>query len=164
VTRALLLAAAAALLIAGSGKAAADPGSCPSYNAPNTLVLAGGTPQSSRLGTAYASELAVTVANTNGCPLTTPLAGIAVTFSAPTSGPSGTFASSGSNAVLVGTNAQGAAMAPMFTANSLPGGYLVTATSDYGSVTFSLVNTASGISAAISAIGGARQSAGVGAP
>jgi Bacterial Ig-like domain (group 1) len=163
VTRALLLAAVAALLVAGSGVANADPGSCPSYNAPNTLVLDGGTPQSSRLGTAFSSGLAVTVANTNGCPLTTPLAGIAVTFAAPTSGPSGTFASSGSNAVLVGTNGQGSAMAPMFTANSLPGGYLVTASSDVGSVTFSLVNTASGVSATIAATGGARQSAGVGA-
>jgi hypothetical protein len=163
VTRALLLAAVAAALLAGTGTAAADPGSCPSYNAPNALVLDGGTPQSSRLGTAYASQLAVEVTNTNGCPLTTPLAGIAVTFAAPASGPSGTFASSGSNAVLVGTNSQGSAMAPMFTANSLSGGYLVTASSDYGSVTFSLVNTASGVSAAISAAGGGHQSAGVGA-
>ena len=162
-TRVLLLAALAAALLAGTGTAGADPGSCPTYNAPNTLVLDGGTPQSARLNTAYASQLAVEVTNSNGCPLTTPLAGIAVTFAAPTSGPSGTFAASGSNAVLVGTNAQGSAMAPMFTANSLSGGYLVTASSDVGSVTFSLVNTASGVSAAISAAGGGHQSAGVGA-
>jgi protocatechuate 3,4-dioxygenase beta subunit len=166
VTRVLLVVAVAGALLAGSGAAGAagsDPGACPTYNAPNSLVLDGGTPQSSRLGTPFASQLAVTVANTNGCPLTTPLAGIAVTFSAPTSGPSGTFASSGSNAVLLGTNGQGSAMAPMFTANSLPGGYLVTATSDYGAVSFSLVNTASGVSAAISAVGGSHQSTGVGA-
>ena len=40
----------------------------------------------------------------------------------------------------------------MFTANTLPGGYLVTATSAYGSVTFSLVNTASGIPATITSL------------
>jgi hypothetical protein len=158
------LAIAASALLAASGSARADTGpSCPSSNAPNTLTLTSGTPQSARLGTPFASELAVTVANTNGCPVTTPLAGIAVTFSAPSSGPSGTFASSGSNAVLVGTNAQGTAMAPAFTANSLPGGYLVTASSDYGSVVFSLVNTASGVSAAIKSVAGSGQSAGIGA-
>jgi hypothetical protein len=160
----ILVAAAAAALLAVSGPAGADSGpSCPIYNAPNTLTLTTGTPQSARLGTPFASELAVTVANTNGCPLTTPLAGIAVTFTAPASGPSGTFASSGANAVLVGTNAQGAAMAPAFTANSLPGGYLATASSDYGSVVFSLVNTATGVSASIKPAGGSGQSAGVGA-
>lgn len=153
----------AAMVLIGAAPAGADTGTCPSYNAPNTLVLAGGTPQSSRLGTPFASELAVTVANTNGCPVTTPMAGIAVTFTAPASGPSGTFASSGSNAALVGTGAQGTATAPGLTANSLPGGYLVTASSEVGSVTFSLVNTATGVSAAIAAAGGARQSAGVGA-
>jgi hypothetical protein len=162
--RLLLVSAAAAAALAASGSAVADTGSsCPTSNGPNTLMLSSGTPQSARLGTPLASELAVTVANTNGCPLTTPLAGIAVTFSAPSSGPSGTFASSGSNAVLVGTNAQGTAMAPAFTANSLPGGYLVTASSGYGSVVFSLVNTASGVSASIKPVAGSGQSAGVGA-
>jgi hypothetical protein len=152
------------LLLVGAAPAGADPGTtCPSYNAPNTLELDGGTPQSARLGTSFASPLAVTVANTNGCPITTPMAGIAVTFTAPSSGPSGTFASSGSNAALVGTGGQGSATAPGFTANSLPGGYVVTASSDVGSVTFSLVNTATGVSAAIATAGGARQSAGVGA-
>ena len=63
-TRVLLLAAVAAALLAGTGTAASDPGSCPTYNAPNTLVLDGGTPQSSRLNTAYASQLAVEVTNT----------------------------------------------------------------------------------------------------
>jgi hypothetical protein len=48
-------------------------------------------------------------------------------------------------------------------ANSLSGGYLVTATSDYGSVVFSLVNTASGVSASIKPAGGSGQSAGIGA-
>ena len=127
----------------------ADTTACPTYNAPNALTLAGGTPQSAKLGTPFADPLQVTLANTNGCPITTPLAGIAVTFAAPGSGPSGTFSASGSNAVLVGTNAAGSATASQFTANTLAGGYQVVASSDYGSVSFSLVNTASGVPATI---------------
>ena len=50
-----------------------------------------------------------------------------------------------------------------FTANSLAGRLPRHGASDYGSVIFSLVNTATGVSAAIVAAGGAGQSAGVGA-
>jgi protocatechuate 3,4-dioxygenase beta subunit len=82
-----------------------------------------------------------------------------VTFVAPSTGPSGTFSSSGTNAVLVGTNASGSASAPQFTANTLPGGYSVIASSDYGSITFSLVNTASGVAATVARLSPARQSA-----
>ena len=139
----------------------ADTTACPNYNAPNTLTLAGGTPQSAKLGTPFADPLQVTLANTNGCPITTPLAGIAVTFAAPGSGPSGTFSSSGSNAVLVGSNAAGSATASQFTANTLAGGYQVVASSDYGSVSFSLVNTASGVPATIAPLAATSQSASV---
>ena len=110
----------------------------------------------------FSDPLEVTLANTNGCPLTSPLAGIPITFAAPASGPSGTFASSGANAVLVGTNASGSATAPPFTANHLPGGYQLVASSDYGSVSFSLVNTASGVPATITADTPTSQSATVG--
>jgi hypothetical protein len=130
-----------------SGGAAAE--ACPTYNPPNALILAGGTPQSAQLGTPFADPFQVTLTNTNGCAITPPLAGVAVTFAAPASGPSGTYSSSGSNEALVGTNASGAATAPQFTANRLAGGYLVVASSDYGSVSFSLVNTASGLAATI---------------
>jgi hypothetical protein len=143
-----------------SGRAAAA--ECPIYNPPNALTLAGGTPQSAQLGMPFSDPLQVTLTNTNGCPITTPLAGIAVTFAAPGSGPSGTFSSSGSNEVLVGTNASGAAAAPEFTANRLAGGYQLVASSDYGSVSFSLVNTASGVAATITPGGSASQSATVG--
>jgi hypothetical protein len=147
---ALLVALAAAV---GAGNAAADPAAtCPSYNPPNALTLSGGTPQSAKLDAPFDANLQVALANTNGCPITTPLAGIAITFAAPGSGPSGTFSSSGANAVLVGTNASGSANAPMFTANDLPGGYQVVASSDYGAVSFSLVNTASGVPASIAAV------------
>ncbi len=161
-----VLVLALALATAGAGvrfaAAAASPGTqsdCPTYNAPNTLVLAGGTPQSTKLGTPFDSSLQVALANTNGCPITTTLAGVAVTFTAPASGPSGVFSSSGSNAALVGASSSGVATAPMFTANTLGGGYLVTASSDYGSVTFSLVNTASGVPVSIAPLSAARQAA-----
>jgi protocatechuate 3,4-dioxygenase beta subunit len=125
---------------------------CPSYNPPNTMTLVAGTPQSAKLGAQYATDLQVSISNSNGCPVTTGLAGIPVTFAAPSSGPSGRFASSGSNAVLVGTNAAGVAAAPQFAANRLPGGFAVVASSDYGTVGFSLVNTASGVPATISTV------------
>jgi hypothetical protein len=151
---------AASVLVGGPLPASADtmPGStdttaaCPTYNPPNALTLIGGTPQTARLGTAFADPFQVELANSNGCPITTPLAGIAVTFTAPASGPSGTFSASGTNAVLVGTSASGTATAAMFTANTLPGGYLLTASSAYGSVTFSLGNSASGIAATITSL------------
>lgn len=159
VALALATCAAGAAGYVSRGAAAAD---CPTYNPPNALALVGGTPQSAQLGTPYAEPFQVMLTNTNGCAITTPLAGIAVTFSAPGSGPSGTFSSSGANQVLVGTAASGAAAAPQFTANRLAGGYLLVASSDYGSVTFSLVNTASGIAAAIKPGLPASQSATVG--
>jgi hypothetical protein len=138
--------------VADTPPAGTTTAACPTYNVPNTMTLVAGTPQSTKLGAPYAVDLQVSISNTNGCPVTTGLAGRPVTFAAPGSGPSGTFASSGSNAVLVGTNADGVAAAPQFTANGLPGGFAVVATSDYGMVAFSLVNTASGVAATISAV------------
>jgi hypothetical protein len=155
---------AASVAIAGAAAAAGrgTAATCPTYNPPNALTLAGGTPQSAQLHAPFSDPLQVTLTNTNGCPITTPLAGIAVTFAAPGTGPSGTFSSSGSNEVLVGTSASGAATAPQFTANRLAGGYQVVASSDYGSVSFSLVNTASGLAATITPGAPASQSATVG--
>jgi hypothetical protein len=143
--------------VAGAAAAETPPSgtttpACPSYNPPNTMTLVAGTPQSAKLDTPYATDLQVSISNSNACPVTTGLAGLPVTFAAPSSGPSGTFASSGSNAVLVGTNAAGVAAAPQFTANRLPGGFGVVASSDYGTVAFSLVNTASGVPATISPV------------
>jgi hypothetical protein len=72
------------------------------------------------------------------------LAGIAVTFTAPSSGPSGTFPGSAFT-VTVNTNGNGIATAPVFTANSTPGTYVVTATTaGVGApTTFTLTNTTS---------------------
>ncbi len=125
---------------------------CPTFNAPDELVLDSGTPQSAKLGTPFSANLQVSVEASNGCPITTQVSGIPITFAAPNTGPSGTFAASGANAVLVGTDGQGGAGSTPFTANLLPGGYQVVASSPYGSVSFSLVNTAAGVPASIKAV------------
>jgi hypothetical protein len=119
-----------------SGKAV-----CPPSNPPNVLTLMAGTPQSATRGSAFATNLQVTLTNSNGCPLTTAVAGIPVTFSAPSAGASGLFSASGSSSITVGSDASGTVAAPAFTANDVAGSYTVTASSAYGSVSFSLMNT-----------------------
>ncbi len=67
-----------------------------------------------------------------------PLPGAVVTFTAPTSGPSGTFVSTST----VVTDASGVATAPTFTANFTPGSYSVQASASSSlSVNIPLVNT-----------------------
>ncbi len=124
---------------------------CPSSNPPNQMTLLAGTPQTAILQSAFATGLQVVLTNSNGCPVTG-AAGVPVTFSAPSSGASGVFSTSGSNTVIVGADASGNVAAPTFTANTAGGGYTVTARSQYGTVSFSLTNTAAGIPARIVAI------------
>lgn len=142
----VLVPLAAAVLPVGPAATAAG---CPSSNAPNTLLILGGSPQTAQLGQQFQSNLQVALANTNGCPLTGSLGGIAITFVAPSTGASGTFAASGSTNVTVGTDANGTAVAPAFRANDTAGSYQVTAVSDYGTVKLSLTNTASGVVASV---------------
>jgi hypothetical protein len=127
----------------GSGSA-----NCPASNPPDALTLTAGTPQTVALDQAFATGLQVAFANSNGCPVTA-AAGVPITFSAPSSGASGSFSGSGSSTVTVGSDASGTAAAPTFTANDTAGSYLITASSQYGSVSFSLTNTAAGIPARI---------------
>jgi hypothetical protein len=119
--------------------------SCPSPNPPNQLTLVAGTPQTAIPQTAFASGLQVALTNSDGCAVTSAAAGIPVTFSAPASGASGVFSTSGSNTVTVGADASGTVAAPTFTANDTQGSYTLTASSQYGSVSFSLTNTAAGV-------------------
>jgi protocatechuate 3,4-dioxygenase beta subunit len=116
------------------------------------MTLVAGTPQTAILGTAFATGLQVALTNSNGCPVTSAAAGVPVTFSAPSSGASGVFSSSGSNTVTVGSDASGSVAVPAFTANDTQGSYTLTASSQYGSVSFSLTNTAVGIPARIAAL------------
>lgn len=132
---------------------------CPSPNPPNTLALTAGTPQSATLGSAFQANLQVAFTNTDGCPVTTAIAGIPVTFTAPATGPSGLFSASGSNTATVGSDASGAVSAPTLTVNYIAGGYTVIASSPYGSVSFALTNveggTASGCGTAADTTGSA---------
>jgi hypothetical protein len=151
-----------ALPAEGETEPQSSPGaaSCPSQNPPNELTLAAGTPQTSMLGSAFATNLQVAFTNSNGCPLTTAVAGIPVAFSAPSTGASGSFSASGSNTVTVGSDASGMAAAPIFTANYAAGGYKVTATSAYGSISFSLTNVEASKSSACDTASDTSQSAG----
>ncbi|MGD0256192.1 MAG: DUF4214 domain-containing protein [Acidimicrobiales bacterium] len=107
--------------------------------ASHTMTPGVGRVQSTPAGSAFAIPLSVTVTDSykNG------VSGAAVAFSAPTSGASGTFSTTGSASVTVTTDSNGIAVAPTFTANSVAGGYIVTATtSGVNAVAFALVNEA----------------------
>jgi len=162
---AVLGALAGAPLPADAGESATPGGSggsagasCPSPNPPNTLTLVAGTPQTAQLEAAFATGLQAALANSDGCPVTG-AAGVPVTFSAPSSGASGLFSGSGSRTVTVGRDATGAASAPTFTADDTAGSYTVTASSPYGSVSFSLTNTAAGVPARVTAVAPTSRSA-----
>jgi hypothetical protein len=158
-----LAAALAVLVVTVTGAAAHAAGTaCPAANHPNELVLAGGGSQTAQLGKPFEQPFSVQLANTNGCPLTGNLAGVTVHFDAPGSGASGFFPASGSIHATAGTNAQGIATAPSFTANDTAGSYTVDATSDYGRVDIPVSNTASGLATTVSVASTAGAQAAVG--
>jgi hypothetical protein len=146
---------------AGTSPSGTGTSSCPSSNPPNHMTLVAGTPQTAILQSAFATGLQVALTNSNGCPVTSAAAGIPVTFGAPSAGASGAFSTSGSYTVTVGSDASGSVAAPAFTANDAQGSYVVTASSQYGSVSFSLTNTAAGIPARIAAIPAKSRSASI---
>jgi adhesin/invasin len=73
------------------------------------------------VGQAYATRLKAQVVDQYG----NPLSGLTVTFTAPASGPGGSFG--GNRTATAVTNALGVATAPGFTANSKAGAFTVTA-------------------------------------
>ena len=102
-----------------------------------TITATSGTPQSATINTAFAAPLVATVLSSG-----TPVSGAVVTFTAPTTGASGTFAGGVNTAT---TNASGVATSSVFTANATIGGpYTVTAAVTGASTpaSFSLTNTA----------------------
>jgi hypothetical protein len=129
----------------GSPGESAATSDCPSSNPPNQMTLVAGTPQTALVGTAFATGLQATLANSDGCPVTSAAAGIPVTFSSPPSGASGVFSTTGTGTAIVGADASGTVVAPPFTANGAAGSYTVTATSRYGSVSFTLTNAPAGV-------------------
>jgi len=120
---------------------------------PASIAATAGTPQTATVNTAFATQLAATVKDAHG----NPVSGEKVTFNAPASAASGTFAGGVNTAT---TNAQGVATAPVFTANTVAGGYTVTAT--VGKFTtnpgFALTNVA-GAPGSIAATAGTPQTA-----
>ena len=104
-----------------------------------SITATGGTPQSATVNTAFAAPLQAVVKDASN----NPLAGITVTFTAPGSGPGGTFG--GSTVVTALTTIGGVAIAPTFTANSQGGTYSVTASApgSAGQASFSLTNVGS---------------------
>src|ERR1019366_1123510 len=101
-----------------------------------------GSGQSAVISTAFTNPLVATVVDSGGNPV--PVAGVSVTFTAPATGASGTFASNSTATEIDTTNASGVATSSAFTANATVGGpYNVTATSTgLTSANFSLTNTA----------------------
>src|SRR5216684_2047439 len=88
---------------------------------PASVTASGGTPQSAAINTGFTAPLVATVtdAGNNG------VSGVVVTFTAPTSGASGSFAGGLNTAT---TNGSGVAASAAFTANATAGGpYNVTA-------------------------------------
>src|SRR5205823_4103334 len=105
---------------------------------PASITATAGTPQSTSVNTSFGTALAATVKDSSN----NPVSGMTVTFTAPGTGASGTYAG-GSTTATATTNATGVATASTFTANGTAGSYTVTATvSGVGTpANFSLTNT-----------------------
>ena len=140
-----------------------DPSNTPAFNltnlAPTMTIVAPKTPQQATVGTAYATPLEVQVDDIHG-----PVSGVTVTFTAPASGASGTFATcpgtgSSSTVCVVTTGSNGNATASAFTANHTAGQFTVTASTPAASdVGFDLTNTP-GLPALSTITGGNNQAA-----
>ncbi len=119
------------------------------HESTDSLEASGGTPQSATVNTAFAAPLQVTLTSGGN-----PVSGVTVTFAAPTSGASGTFAG-GSTTASVATGGNGIAVSPTFTADSQTGSYSVTASVSgvTSSATLSLTNTATVTNGSLSGSG-----------
>jgi hypothetical protein len=106
---------------------------------PASVSASVGSPQSATANTAFGTALQALVKDGSD----NPLSGVTVTFTAPGSGAGGSFPGGQSTATAL-TNGSGIATAPVFTANTIAGTYLISA-SVSGVVTganFSLTNLA----------------------
>ncbi|MCA1683674.1 MAG: hypothetical protein LC708_00870, partial [Actinobacteria bacterium] len=117
--------------------------------APTKVAVTGGDNQTAAVGTGFATPLTATVTDV----FNNRVSGANVKFSAPTTGASGSFATTGTTTASALTNTSGVATAPTFSANGSTGSYLVTATWGSLTATFHLANQ-SGPPAAISMTGG----------
>lgn len=127
---------------------------------PSSLAVVAGSGQQAGVATTFSSQLKARVRDVYG----NNLSGVSVLFTAPASGPSGTFSGSGTgSSVYASTDSNGIATAPNFTANTLAGSYTVSASvSGIASTAgFSLSNLP-GAPASIAVVSGSGQSANVG--
>jgi hypothetical protein len=103
---------------------------------PHSITATASTPQTTAAGTAFATKFTVLVKDASN----NPVSGVVVTFTAPSSGATGTFVN-GSHVKTAPTNAAGVAVASAFTANNTQGSYTVTATDGaVGPANFMLTN------------------------
>ena len=99
------------------------------------LFLLSGDAQHSITTLPFAKPFQVAAVDSQG----TPVGGVTIDFAAPDSGPSGTFADTGTNTTSVVSDASGVAITSVFTANSQAGAYSVSAsTAGATSVVFNL--------------------------
>jgi hypothetical protein len=96
-----------------------------------------GSPQSTTIGTAFATPLSVTVTDANSVVI--PLYTVTFTASTGSNGETGTFSNS-TNTIQIATSSSGVADAGTFTANNKTGSYIVTASAGSAAATFSLTN------------------------
>jgi hypothetical protein len=134
----LMVVSTLGFLLGCSSSGSSNPASSTApYTQVVTIAATGGSMQSAAGGKPFSAPLAVSVA-VNGATFS----GEKVTFSAPTSGASGTFAN-GSTTEDDITDAKGVATSSTFTANSVGGAYMVTATvTGAKPLSFSLTNIA----------------------
>ena len=93
-------------------------GTTPAY-----ISILQGTPQTIAPGTMASTPFKVVVLDSQG----DSVSGKGVTFTAPASGASGTFANTNTNVATVVTDTNGIATAPAFTANNILGAYIISA-------------------------------------
>jgi len=124
--------------------------------APANLTATSGGGQSATVGAAFTNPLVATVTDSRG----NPLSGVSVTFTAPASGASGTFATAPASTIDTEmTGANGQATSKTYTANSTAGGYNVAASSPGVASVFFVETNNAGPAATITATSGAGQSA-----
>lgn len=105
---------------------------------PYSISVVSGSGQSANCGSPYANRLVAIVKNASGVGIS----GINVTFTAPATGPSGTFAGTGTRTETVLTDGSGVATSSAFTANATRGlAYTVTAITGALTANFTLSNT-----------------------
>jgi 5-hydroxyisourate hydrolase-like protein (transthyretin family) len=90
------------------------------------LLAVNGSDQITTSGSHFPTALTVHLFDSSA----NPVSGVVVTFTAPASGASGTFADTGNNITTATTDSNGRASASIFTANTSRGSYSVSATAD----------------------------------